>query len=174
MPRSWLVGCVYSTSMLAARFVRAHTQCYCYWIFFSEMLCYFKDNWHFFDFETFCRTKKKAVLDVCLNEYEAVNCQPNLILLFPTGGLRGPILLLTASLGEWVGGQSDRIHFSALLLLHRRTAIIRFDTMKQIESFNHCDFTGGSVHCSLSSKILLLTVALPVELPLFPPCICSL
>lgn len=34
---------------------------------------------HFFDFETFCRAKKRALLDVFLNEYETVNCQMNLI-----------------------------------------------------------------------------------------------
>lgn len=81
------------------------------YIFSYILLCSSRadNNWHFFDFETFCRTKKKALLDVCLNEYETVNCQPNFIPLFPTGGLGGPILLLPMSPA---GGQSDRIHFS--------------------------------------------------------------
>ena len=98
-------------------------------------------------------TKKKALLDVCLNEYETVNCQPNLIPLFPTGVLGGAILLLPTSP---TGGQSDRIHFSPLLLLQKRTAIVCFHTYcnRQKASAIITLFTGGSVGCSLSSAPL--------------------
>lgn len=117
MPRSWHAGCVCSTSTLAARFVQTCTQKNSLWTYsFTWMLLCSStadNNWHFFDFQTFCRTKKKALLDVCLNEYETVDCQLNLIPLFPTGVLGGPILLLPTSPA---GGQSDRIHFSPLPL----------------------------------------------------------
>lgn len=94
-------------------FTHQHTITVSGHIFLHKCSCTADNNWHFFDFEPFCRTKKKALLDVCLNEYETFNCQPNLIPLFPTGGLGGPILFLPTSPA---GGQSDRIHFSPLLL----------------------------------------------------------
>lgn len=63
-----------------------------------------KLNWNF---ETFCRTKRRALLDACLNEYETANCQPSFISLIPTETLWGPIFSLWTSPA---GDQSDGIH----------------------------------------------------------------
>lgn len=54
-----------------------------------------------FHFETFCRTKKKALLDVFLKEYETVSCQPNLFSSLSYWGPRGAYFLLTIKPGGW-------------------------------------------------------------------------
>lgn len=98
---------------------RTLTQSNCYWVLFFVFLhtwCCAHPQQITTDISLtlkhFSRTKKKALLDVCLNEYETVNCHPNLIPLFPVGVLGGPILLLLTSPA---GGQSDRIPSSPLL-----------------------------------------------------------